>query len=76
MRVTAFVDGYNSMPWVSTTSGASDRRRPPPVLRRFDSTAPNYMCYRGSVLRFGKLTMVDADLQIADADPKDPFDFF
>jgi hypothetical protein len=34
------------------------------------------MFYRGKVLRFGKLTMEDADLQIVDADPKDPFDFF
>ena len=34
------------------------------------------MFYRGNVLRFGKLTMADADLQIVDADPKDPFDFY
>ena len=33
------------------------------------------MYYRGKVLRFGKLTMMDADLQIVDADPDDPFDF-
>ena len=33
------------------------------------------MFYRGRVLRFGKLTMEDADLQIVDADPDDPFDF-
>ena len=32
------------------------------------------MFYRGRVLRFGKLTMEDADLQIVDADPDDPFD--
>lgn len=34
------------------------------------------MFYRGSILRFGKLTMDDADLQIVDGDPKDPFDFY
>ena len=34
------------------------------------------MFYRGRVLRFGKLTMVDADLQIVDGDPDDPFDFY
>jgi hypothetical protein len=34
------------------------------------------MYYRGRILRFGKLTMVDADLQIVDADPSDPFDFY
>jgi hypothetical protein len=33
------------------------------------------MFFHGRVLRFGKLTMEDADLQIVDADPDDPFDF-
>ena len=36
----------------------------------------NYMSYRGGVLRFGKLTMKDTDMQLIDADPTDPFDFF
>jgi hypothetical protein len=36
----------------------------------------NYMFYQGRVLRFGKLTMQATDLQIVDADQKDPFDFF
>jgi len=36
----------------------------------------NYMAYRGGVLRFGKLTMTDADMRLIDADPSDPFDFF
>jgi hypothetical protein len=35
----------------------------------------NYMYYRGGTLRFGKLTMVDTDLLLVDADQKDPFDF-
>jgi hypothetical protein len=35
----------------------------------------NYMYYRGGTLRFGKLTMADADLRLIDADPRDPFDF-
>ena len=34
------------------------------------------MYYRGGVLRFGKLTMNDADMQLIDPDPADPFDFF
>jgi hypothetical protein len=38
--------------------------------------AANYMFFRGGVLRFGKLTMHDADLMIVDAQPQDPFDFF
>jgi hypothetical protein len=35
----------------------------------------NYMYYRGGMLRFGKLTMVDTDMVLVDADQKDPFDF-
>jgi hypothetical protein len=41
----------------------------PPVTSR------NFMYYRGGTLRFGKLTMVDADLMLVDDDPTDPFDF-
>jgi hypothetical protein len=36
----------------------------------------NYMFMSGGILSFGKLTMHGTDLQIIDADPKDPFDFF
>jgi hypothetical protein len=35
----------------------------------------NYMYFRGGELRFGKLTMTDADLALIDQDPKDPFEF-
>ena len=38
--------------------------------------ARNFMAYQGAVLRFGKLTMNDADLVLIDEDSKDPFDFF
>jgi len=41
-----------------------------------DPDAKNYMYYKGGNLRFGKLTMDGADLQIVDADPKDPFFFY
>jgi hypothetical protein len=41
-----------------------------------DPKAANYMFFRGGVLRFGKLTMHDADLMIVDAQPEDPFDFY
>jgi hypothetical protein len=61
---------------IQQTFGASARRGAIPRLHPADPTAPNYMFYRGNVLRFGKLTMADADLQIVDADPKDPFDFY
>jgi hypothetical protein len=36
----------------------------------------NYMAYHGGVLRFGRLTMTDTDMQLIDADPSDPFDFY
>jgi hypothetical protein len=55
--------------------GGSTRKEARASLRPSDPKAPNYMFYRGKLLRFGKLTMADADLQIVDADPSDPFDF-
>jgi hypothetical protein len=55
--------------------GGSEREGWRERLHPSDPKAANFMFYRGKVLRFGKLTMVDADLQIVDADPKDPFDF-
>jgi len=36
----------------------------------------NYITYRGGNIRLGRMTMTDADLQIIDADPNDPFDFY
>jgi hypothetical protein len=36
----------------------------------------NYMAYRDGNLRFGKLSMQDADLILIDADPRDSFDFY
>jgi hypothetical protein len=48
----------------------------PPALKRPSPTAKNYVYFGGGDIRFGKLTMHDADLQLIDNDPKDPFDFF
>ena len=45
--------------------------RTPPIARLAISCH-----YHGGILRFGKLTMSDADMQLIDADPKDQFDFF
>jgi hypothetical protein len=45
------------------------------ALRPPDPSA-NYMYYRGGVLRFGKLTMTDTDMELIDQNPEDPFDFF
>jgi hypothetical protein len=41
-----------------------------------DSDATNYIWFHGGQIRFGRLTMSDADLQLVDADPADPFDFY
>jgi hypothetical protein len=35
----------------------------------------NYIWFRAGTIRFGKLTMSDADLKLIDMDPRDPFDF-
>jgi hypothetical protein len=37
--------------------------------------ARNYIYFFGGSIRFGKLTMSDADMQLIDANPRDPFDF-
>ena len=47
-----------------------------PVLRPPDRRARNYIYFGGGTITFGKLTMSDADLQLIDADMRDPFDFF
>ena len=41
-----------------------------------DPRARNFMYYHGGMLRFGKLTMSDAELQLIDADEHDVFDFY
>jgi len=40
-----------------------------------DPSQHNFMFYRGGTLRFGKLLMLDAEMQIVDLDPADPFRF-
>jgi hypothetical protein len=53
--------------------GRADRLEP-----RDGKTAPsegNFIWFHGGRIRFGRLTMHDADLRLIDADPRDPFDF-
>jgi hypothetical protein len=45
---------------------------PPPP----DPDVPNYMHLFGGTVRFGRLFMVSTNLQIADAHPADPFEFY
>jgi hypothetical protein len=40
-----------------------------------DPNARHYIYFSGSSIRFGKLTMTGADLQLIDADERDAFDF-
>ena len=35
----------------------------------------NFQSYKGGSIRFGKLTMTDADMELIDSSPADPFDF-
>jgi hypothetical protein len=53
---------------------ASDRHTAPLTLP--DPHAKNYIYFGGGQITFGKLTMSDADLQLIDENPKDPFDFY
>jgi hypothetical protein len=57
------------------TFARADRRHPR-TLAPPDDRAQNYVYFSGGTIRFGKLTMTDADLQLIDADPRDHFDFF
>ena len=52
--------------------GAAARRE---TLAPPDGDVPNYLYFRGGTLRFGKLLMIGADMQIVDLQPADPFDF-
>ena len=47
----------------------------PTALTLPSPAARNYVYFGGGSITFGKLTMRDADLQLIDADPRDPFDF-
>jgi hypothetical protein len=47
----------------------------PPPLTIPDPAAHNYMYYRGGLLRFGKLVMLDAEMLLTELDQADPFRF-
>jgi hypothetical protein len=46
-----------------------------PAIAPPDTAAPNYMYFRRGTLRFGKLFMVEADMQIVDLEASTPFEF-
>jgi hypothetical protein len=51
--------------------GRPDAAPPQPPV-----AAQSFVYFRGGTLQFGKLFMVDADLEAIDTDPSDPFDFY
>jgi hypothetical protein len=46
-----------------------------PLIAVPDTSAHNYMYYKGGTLRFGKLMMLEADMFITELDPADAFRF-
>jgi hypothetical protein len=54
--------------------GSADGMR---VAKRLDpdSIATNFILFRGGTMQFGKLFMVNADMEVVDMNPSDPFDF-
>lgn len=67
-RVTAIrVDGNQI---VQTFGGSASASLTPP-----DPASRNFMYFRGGSLRFGKLTMADAEMQVVDLNPSDPLKF-
>jgi hypothetical protein len=69
-RVTAVRVEPNEVVQVfGDSAAAGDHPLHPP------ETARNYMYFHGGTLHFGKLYMVDADMQIIDQDPADAFQF-
>ena len=60
---------------VVQTFGAEPDRGARGSLTSPDASARNFMYYRGGSLRFGRLTMQNADMLIVDLNPSDPFAF-
>jgi hypothetical protein len=68
-HVTAVRVEANNIVEVFDSGRAKPPLRPPLVVR-------SYIYHRGGTLRFGKLTMNDADLEIVGSEPEKEFDFF
>jgi hypothetical protein len=71
-KVTAVRVTNNSIIQTFGGNGGSSNEGPP-AAKLQDA---NYMSYTGNRLRFGRLTMDDADVTLYDLDPADPMDFF
>ena len=71
--VSVRVDGDHLVQVFGRPAGADTMMRA--ALEPPEPLARNYMFYRGGTLHFGKLFMADAEMQVIDLDPSDPFDF-
>ncbi|HEV8631311.1 MAG TPA: hypothetical protein VGV61_13415, partial [Thermoanaerobaculia bacterium] len=73
-RVTRVrIEGDQLVQELGPTPGTPHLQAPPPPP---DPAVPNYMHLYGGTVRFGRLFMVATNLQIADAHPSDPFEFY
>jgi hypothetical protein len=73
-RLTAVrVEGDALVQTIGPAQGVTRIEPPPPPP---DRDAQNYMHLYGGTVRFGRLFMVATNLQIADAHPADPFEFY
>ena len=69
--VSVRVDGNE----VVQAFGKTEPHAPVQALVPPDTTVKNYMYYKGGTLRFGRLLMLDAEMQITDLDPEEVFRF-
>jgi hypothetical protein len=73
-RVTAVrIEGDQLVQEIGPAPGVPHVEAPPPPP---DREVPNYIHLYGGVVRFGRLYMVGTNLQVADAHPEDPFEFY
>ncbi|HET8677503.1 MAG TPA: hypothetical protein VFO63_17020 [Blastocatellia bacterium] len=71
--IAVWVEGNEVIQIFGSANNASSRNISRPITSR--RRGANYMYYRGGTIRFGKLTMTNADLRIVDRNSKNPFDF-
>jgi hypothetical protein len=67
------IEGDQLVQVLGPAPGVERIAAPPPPP---DREVPNYMHLYGGTVRFGRLFMVGTNLQIADAHPADPFEFY
>jgi hypothetical protein len=67
------IEGDQLVQVLGPLPGAPKIAAPPPPP---EASVPNYMHLYGGTVRFGRLFMVGTNLQIADAHPADPFEFY